>query len=114
MFFRTVGARGTGGGQIRPPQILAGVKAKPSLQKTYRIHNIFNYYRSVNFEMSFWCLQFLPKNEQKQVDQRYHSSKVKFVHSFFEKNIATLSDLYPSPTWILRLSYGPVSGLENM
>ena len=33
--------------------------------------------------MSFWCLQFLPKNEQKQVDLRYHSSKVKFICSFF-------------------------------
>ena len=35
--------------------------------------------------MSFWCLQFPPKNEQKkkQVDLRYHSSKVEFVRSFF-------------------------------
>ena len=33
--------------------------------------------------MSFWCLQFLPKNERKQVDLRYHSSKVKFIRSFF-------------------------------
>ena len=24
--------------------------------------------RSLNFEMSFWCLKFLPRNEQKQVD----------------------------------------------
>ena len=24
---------------------------------------------SVNFEMSFWCLHFLPKNERKQVDK---------------------------------------------
>ena len=39
--------------------------------------------RSVNFEMSFCCLQFLPKNERKQVDLRYHSSKVVFVRSFF-------------------------------
>ena len=39
------------------------------------------------FEMSFWCLQFLLKNERKQVDLRYHSSKVKFVRSFFGRNI---------------------------
>ena len=50
--------------------------------------------------MSFWCLQFLPKNERKQVNQRYHSSKVEFVCSFFERNVGlkkiiwTLSDLY--------------------
>ena len=37
--------------------------------------------------MSFWCLQFPPKNEQKQVDLRFHSSKVEFVHSFFGGNI---------------------------
>ena len=24
--------------------------------------------RSVSFEMSFWCLHFIPKNERKQVD----------------------------------------------
>jgi hypothetical protein len=30
--------------------------------------------------MSFWCLQFLPKNEQKL---RYHSSKNEFIRSFF-------------------------------
>ena len=33
--------------------------------------------------LSFWCLQFLPKNEWKQVDLRYHSSKVEFVCAFF-------------------------------
>ena len=33
--------------------------------------------------MSFRCLQFLPKNERKQVDLRYHNSKVEFVCSFF-------------------------------
>ena len=45
------------------------------------------YYRSLNFEMSFWCLQFPPKNEQKQVDLRCHwthSIKVEFIRSFFE------------------------------
>ena len=34
---------------------------------------------SVNFEMSFWCLQFLPKNKRKQVDLRYYSSKVELL-----------------------------------
>ena len=33
--------------------------------------------------MSFGCFQFLPNNEQKQVDLRYHSSKVEFFRSFF-------------------------------
>ena len=37
--------------------------------------------------MSFWCLQFPPKNERKQVDLRFHSSKVEFVRSFFGGNI---------------------------
>ena len=39
--------------------------------------------RPINFEMSFWCLQFLPKNERKQVNLRYHSSKVEFFRSIF-------------------------------
>ena len=42
---------------------------------------------SVNFEMSFWCLQFLPKNDRKQVNIRFHSSKVKFICSFFGRNV---------------------------
>ena len=33
--------------------------------------------------MVFECLQFPPKNEQKQVNLRYHSSKVEFFCSFF-------------------------------
>ena len=37
--------------------------------------------------MSFWCLQFLPKYEQKQAILRFHSSKVKFVCSFFGRNV---------------------------
>ena len=50
------------------------------------------YQRSVNFEMSFWCLHFLPKNERKQVDLRFHSSKVELatwelVRSFFGRNV---------------------------
>ena len=50
--------------------------------------------------ISFWCLQFPPKNQRKQVDLRFHSSKVEFVRSFFwrkrqlEKIISTFSDLY--------------------
>ena len=35
----------------------------------------------------FWCLQFLPKNERKQVDLMYHSSKVEFVCLFFGRNV---------------------------
>ena len=37
--------------------------------------------------MSFWCLQFPPKNERKQVNLRFHSSKVEFVRSFFGGNV---------------------------
>ena len=36
--------------------------------------------------MSFWCLQFPPKNERKQVDLWFHSSKVEFVRLFFGRN----------------------------
>ena len=36
--------------------------------------------------MFFWCLRFPPKNEQKQIDLRYHSSKVEFLCSFFGGN----------------------------
>ena len=37
--------------------------------------------------MYFWCLQFPPKNEQKQVNLRFHSSKVEFFRSFFVGNV---------------------------
>ena len=37
--------------------------------------------------MSIWRLQFPPKNERKQVDLRFHSSKVEFVFSFFGGNV---------------------------
>ena len=39
--------------------------------------------------MSFWCLQFLLKNEPKQVNLRYHGSKLKveFICSFFGRNV---------------------------
>ena len=33
--------------------------------------------------MFFCCWQFLPKNEQKQVDMRHQGSKVEFFRSFF-------------------------------
>ena len=36
--------------------------------------------------MVFWCLRFPPKNKRKQVDLRYHSSKVEFLRSFFGGN----------------------------
>ena len=35
--------------------------------------------------MSFWCLQFPPKNERKQVDLRYHSSEVEFIYWVLEE-----------------------------
>ena len=36
--------------------------------------------------MVLWCPRFPPKNEQKQVNLRYHSSKVEFLRSFFWGN----------------------------
>ena len=36
----------------------------------------------INFKVSFWCHQFLPKTERKQVDLRYHSSKSNFFVRF--------------------------------
>ena len=36
--------------------------------------------------MVFWCLRFPPKNKRKQVDMRYHSSKVEVFRSFFGGN----------------------------
>ena len=38
--------------------------------------------------MCFWCLQFLQKNEQKQVDLRLHFSKVEFVCLVFWRNVS--------------------------
>ena len=38
--------------------------------------------------MSFCCLQLSPKNKQKQVDLRFHSSKVEFVRLFFGGNVS--------------------------
>ena len=37
--------------------------------------------------MFFWFLPFPPKNERKQIDLRFHSSKVKFGRSFFGGNV---------------------------
>ena len=42
----------------------------------------------VNLEKSYWCLQFPPKNEGKQVNLRFHGSKVEFVCSFFGGNVS--------------------------
>ena len=36
--------------------------------------------------MSYWCLQFPPKNERKQVNMRFHSRKVEFIHSYLGEN----------------------------
>ena len=36
--------------------------------------------------MVFGCLRFPPNNERKQVDLRYHGSKVEFFRSFFGGN----------------------------
>ena len=50
--------------------------------------------------MYFFISSSLPKNEQKQFDLRYHSSKVKFIRSFFRKNsqldnlLSSFTDLY--------------------
>ena len=41
---------------------------------------------SVNFKMGFWGRRFPPKNERKQINLKYHSSKVEFVRSFFGGN----------------------------
>ena len=35
----------------------------------------------------FGVFKFPPKNERKQVDLRFHSSKVEFLHSFFGGNV---------------------------
>ena len=66
--------------------------------------------RSVNFEMSFWCLQSPPKNERKQVDLSFYSSKVEFIHPaifwrkrLLEKIISTFSDLYNGIKLIIQI-----------
>ena len=43
-------------------------------------------WRSVIFEILFWCLQLLPKTERKQV-HKSTSSKVEFVCLFFGRNV---------------------------
>ena len=48
---------------------------------------MFDCLRSDNLEMPFWCLQFPPKNEQKQVNLRFHSSKIEFIRLFFGGNV---------------------------
>ena len=37
----------------------------------------------------FWVYQFPPKNERKQVNLRFHSSKVEFIRSFFGENVGS-------------------------
>ena len=51
--------------------------------KTAELH-----YRSVNFEMLFGCPQFSPEDERKQVNLRFHSSKVELVRVFLEETSA--------------------------
>ena len=62
--------------------------------------------------MSFWCLKFLPKNEQKQVNlryhSRYHSSKVEFVRSFFGKNVDLKKSFRLCLTFIRVITYEKV------
>ena len=50
-----------------------------TFSKEARSSHLWSILRSDNFEMSFWYLQFPPKNERKQVDLRFHSSKIEFV-----------------------------------
>ena len=59
--------------------------------------------------MSFWCLQFLLKNKRKQVDLRYPSCKVEFIHSFFGRNF----DLKKSFRFCLTFS-SPNSGSNRI
>ena len=68
--------------------------------------NILNctYQRLVNFDIVLLCLQFPPKNEQKQVDLRYHSSKVEFVCSFFGRNVG-LKNSFPLCLTISRATH---------
>ena len=55
--------------------------------------------------MCFWCLQFPPKNERKQVDLRFHSNKVEFVRSFFRGNIYLKKSFRLFPTFSCRLCF---------
>jgi hypothetical protein len=59
--------------------------------------------------MSFWCIQFPPKNERKQVDLRFHSSKVEFVRSFFGGNVY----LKKSFRHFLTFRYAHFNGITN-
>ena len=63
--------------------------------------------RSVNFEMSFCCLQFPPKNERKKVNLRLHSSKVEFVHSFFGGNVGLKKSFRLCLTFSAYSHFGP-------
>ena len=70
-------------------------------------------WRSIDFEISFSCLQFLPKNEWKKVDLRYHSIKVEFFRSFLEElwiPSFAFEIIWPlvdaiNPIWYIRPTY---------
>ena len=50
--------------------------------------NFFNSYKGhIISKCLFWCLQLPPKTNEKQVDLRFHSSRVEFVRSFFGGNV---------------------------
>ena len=42
--------------------------------------------------MIFWCLQFLPKNKQTQIDLRYH--KVEFVRLIFGRIVGLVKSIW--------------------
>ena len=58
---------------------------------------------SVNFEMSFWCLQFHPINEQKQVYLRFWE---------YQKVLFKLTDLYQSTIFQISFNCKSTSGLK--
>ena len=61
-----------------------------TMPKTMPVQNLLRYVSfkgQVISKWLFWCLQFSPKNKRKQVNLRFHSSKVEFVRSFFGGNV---------------------------
>ena len=62
--------------------------------------------------MSFWCPQFLPKNEQKQVNLRFHSNKVDFVRLLLARNIGLKKSFQVCLTFNLDQEITPIL-LEN-
>ena len=58
-------------------------------QKHHSVENVTKAARIKGQLISEWFFggrQFPPKNEQKQIDLRYHGSKVEFVRLFFGGN----------------------------